>query len=70
MALSDLVLRLGSEAKNLEDSASALHTDNDAQLKARASELHESLLQIKSALGQTLEAGSDDPATTDAESTK
>ncbi|MCU1585380.1 MAG: hypothetical protein JWM49_1936 [Microbacteriaceae bacterium] len=59
MALSDLMLRLGSQAKDLEDSASALHTDNDARLKARASELHKSLSKIKVALGQELEADSD-----------
>lgn len=59
MALSDFILRLGSQAKDLEDSASALHTDNDAKLKARASELNESLSKIKSALGQKLDADSD-----------
>ena len=59
MALSDLILRLGSQAKDLEDSASALRTDNDAKLKARASELHESLSKVKVALGQKLESDSD-----------
>jgi hypothetical protein len=62
MALSDLMLRLGSQAKDLEDSASALHTDNDAKLKARARELHESLSKIKVALSQKLQADSDDAA--------
>jgi hypothetical protein len=62
MALSDLILRLGSQAKDLEDSAAALHTDNDAKLKARASELHESLSKIKSLLGENLQADSDDAA--------
>ncbi|MFF1878987.1 hypothetical protein [Leifsonia sp. NPDC058230] len=59
MALSDLILQLGTQAKDLEESASALHADNDAKLKARASELHESLSKIKGTLGQRLEADSD-----------
>jgi hypothetical protein len=63
MALSDLILRLGSQAKDLEDSASALHADNDAKLKARASELYESLSKIKAELGQKLDADSEVAAT-------
>jgi hypothetical protein len=63
MALSDLILQLGSQAKDLEDSASALRGDNDAKLKARASELHESLSKIKVAVGQKLDSDSDAAAT-------
>jgi hypothetical protein len=59
MALSDLMLRLGSQAKDLEDSVAALRTDNDAKLKARASELRESLSMITFAFGQKVEADSD-----------
>ncbi|MFF1633857.1 hypothetical protein [Leifsonia sp. NPDC058248] len=59
MALSDLMLRLGSQAKDLEDSVAALRTDNDAKLKIRASELRESLSMITFAFGQKVEADSD-----------
>lgn len=59
MAFSDLILRLGNQAKQLEATASTLHTDNDAELKARETELRDSLAKVKSAVDQKLEANSE-----------
>lgn len=59
MAFSDLILQLGNQAKQLEATASAHRSDNDAQLKARETELRSSLAKAKSAVDQKLEAGSE-----------
>ena len=59
MAFSDLILQLGNQAKQLEETASAHRADNDAQLKARETELRNSLAKAKSAIDQKLEAGSE-----------
>jgi len=59
MAFSDRILRLGNQAKQLEETASALHTDNDAELKARETELRDSLAKVKSAVDQKLQANSE-----------
>lgn len=56
MALSDLLLRLGAQAKDLEDSASALRTGDEARLTARADELRTALARIRFALGEKIEA--------------
>jgi hypothetical protein len=58
MAFSDLILRLGNQAKHLEETASALRTENDTELKARETELRDALAKVKSALDQNVEAGS------------
>jgi hypothetical protein len=63
MAISDLILQLGKQSKHLEDTASALHADNDAQLKAREAELRSSLAKVKSTVDQNLQAGSKATAT-------
>ncbi|NEN05834.1 hypothetical protein G3T36_08105 [Diaminobutyricibacter tongyongensis] len=59
MSLSDLLLRLGSQAKDLEDSATAHQAETDIKLKTRASELHETLSNVKVAIGQQLYADTD-----------
>jgi hypothetical protein len=67
MAISDLILQLGKQSKHLEDTASALHADNDAQLKARETELRSSLAKVKSTVDQKLQADSKATATRVAE---
>ena len=59
MSLSDLLLRLGSQAKDLEDSATAHQAEIDVALKTRASELHATLSKVKVAIGQQLDADTD-----------
>jgi hypothetical protein len=63
MAISDLILQLGKQSKHLEDTASALHADNDVQLKARETELRSSLAKVKSTVDQKLQADSKATAT-------
>ena len=62
MAISDLILQLGKQSKHLEDTASALHADNDAQLKAREKELRSSLAKVKSAVDKKLAVDSEGTA--------
>jgi ribosomal protein RSM22 (predicted rRNA methylase) len=59
MAISDTIIRLGNQAKQLEETASTFRTDNDAELKARETELRKSLAEAKSAVHQKLEAESE-----------
>ena len=67
MAISDLILQLGKQSKHLEDTVSAVHADNGAQLKARETELRSSLAKVKSAVDQKLQADSEATATRVAE---
>jgi hypothetical protein len=58
MAFSDLILQLGDQAKQLEETASTFRTENDAVLKGSETELRNSLAKDKSAVDQKLEADS------------
>lgn len=60
MALSDQLIKLGTQAKSLEDSASQLHAKNQAAVQARLAELRVSLddAQVKlAAEGSEVSAG-------------
>lgn len=59
MAFSDTIIRLGNQAKQLEQTASTFHAEDDAELKARETELRNSLVNARAAVHQKLEAESE-----------
>jgi hypothetical protein len=50
MALSDALINLGNQAKELEDSAAGARQENEAKLRARTDELRISIAEAKSNL--------------------
>jgi hypothetical protein len=48
MALSDALINLGNQAKELEDSAAGARQENEAKLRARTNELRTSIAEAKS----------------------
>ena len=58
MTISDLILQLAKQTKQLEKTASALHTKDDAELKARGTELRNSLAKVKSTVDAKLDTNS------------
>ncbi|HEY2643330.1 MAG TPA: hypothetical protein VGI56_06240 [Galbitalea sp.] len=59
MAISDTIIRLGNQAKQLEETASTFHAENDAEVKAREAELRDSLVNVQAAVHQKLETESE-----------
>jgi hypothetical protein len=55
MALSDALINLGKQAKDLEDSAAGTRQENEAKLKARADELRSSIAEAKSNMDAKVE---------------
>ncbi|MCU1532548.1 MAG: hypothetical protein JWO49_2119 [Arthrobacter sp.] len=55
MALSDALINLGNQAKELEDSAAGARAESEAKLRARTEELRTSIAEAKSDLDKKVD---------------
>ena len=55
MALSDALIKLGHQAKELEDSAAGARAESEAKLRARTDELRTSIAEAKSDMDKKID---------------